>query len=557
LEKHATLTRGWVAAGLFAVALPCIAIALNGRSRPNERVDLDPHTGAAGEYGSSAALLAKENTRESASASMNAERSARDASSSAAWPESGARDSESATARAEGSARDSIAPSSRAGESAPARPSRFVAELMSQGALGAGAQDARSRTSRGKLGSGERGSTNGLALLAKKAVVVGPEGREVVDNALVLVKDGKIESLGPARTTPVPAGYEVVDCGDKWLVPGFIDLHCHIAGKSFLINDINDMVYMTNPELRASSVVQPGNPNLLRGVAGGVTSVLFIPGSGTNMGGQGVLLKTGLDTYEEMQIRNPGSLKLAQAGNPERWAIGVGRSLMNWNTRSTFRRGLAYAQQWKEFEDGKGPKPERNIQWDVFRELLAKRTQVSTHTQMYQVVEMTLTMVRQEFGLDVYIDHGEFAGMRSAKQAQDLGVSAIVGPRELDGTIWQLSPGSDGKFIGIAAGYQEAGHKMIGFNTDSPIVAEEELPVQATMSVHYGFDNSKMDAVRGLTIVPAMTAGIDKRVGSLAPGKDADILVVTGDPIDPRNTVETVFIEGRRVYDIGREKRRW
>jgi imidazolonepropionase-like amidohydrolase len=147
--------------------------------------------------------------------------------------------------------------------------------------------------------------------------------------------------------------------------------------------------------------------------------------------------------------------------------------------------------------------------------------------------------------------------MRAAKQAQDLGVPAIVGPRELDGTIWQLSPGSDGKFIGIAAGYQQAGHKMIGFNTDSPIVPEEELPVQATVGTHYGFDNSHMDAVRGLTIVPAMTAGIDKRVGSFAPGKDADILVVSGDPIDPRNSVDVVFIEGRRVYDSSREPRRW
>jgi imidazolonepropionase-like amidohydrolase len=432
-----------------------------------------------------------------------------------------------------------------------------LAAPRADGQITAGLREAHAPGYPRKPSSGEHGSPNGLALIASKALVVGPEGRDVVDNALVLIKDGKIESVGPSRATPIPAGYEVVDCGQKWLVPGFIDLHCHIAGKSFTINDINDMVYMTNPELHASAAVEPGNPNLLRGLAGGVTSVLFIPGSGTNMSGQGVLLKTGLDTYEAMQIRNPGSLKLAQAGNPERWAIGVGRSLMNWNTRNTFQRGLAYARQWKDFEDGKGERPERNIQWDVFRDLLAKKTQVSTHTQMYQVVEMTITMVRQELGLDVYIDHGEFAGMRAAAQAQALGVPAIVGPRELDGTIWQLCPGTDGKFVGIAAGYQQAGHKMIGFNTDSPIVPEEELPVQATVSVHYGFDNSHMDAVRGLTIVPAMTSGIDKRVGSLAPGKDADILAITGDPIDPRNHVDKVFIEGRRVYDAGTEKRRW
>lgn len=408
------------------------------------------------------------------------------------------------------------------------------------------------------------GAPKGFAIRAAKALVVGEDGRGVIDRAVVLVQDGKILRIGQAREIEIPEGWEVVDCGRSWICPGFIDLHCHIAGQSFLVNDINDMVYMTNPGLRASAAVRPGNPELMRGVAGGVTSVLFIPGSGTNMGGQGVLLKTGLSTYERMQIRNPGSLKLAQAGNPERWTIGVGRALMNWNTHNTFQRGIAYAKRRLAEKKGlgddrtkDGPDLDRNIQWDVFPWLLEKKTQVSTHTQMYQVVLRTLTMVRQEFGLDVYIDHGEFDGMRTAELAQEIGVQAIIGPRELDGTIPRLCPGSDGKFVGIAAGYQQRGHKMIGFNTDSPIVAEEELPVQATVSVHYGFDDSEMDSVRGLTIVPAMTAGIAQRVGSLAPGKDADILVVTGDPIDPRNVVLRVFIEGESVYDSTKEARRW
>ncbi len=396
---------------------------------------------------------------------------------------------------------------------------------------------------------GARGCARGLALHARKALVTGPDGRGVIDDALLVVRDGKIVSIAPAREAQAPADCEFVECGERWICPGFVDLHCHIAGKSFLINDINDLVYMTNPELRASAAVEPQTANLLRAVAGGVTSVLFIPGSGSNMGGQGVLLKTGLETYDEMQIRNPGSLKLAQAGNPERWAIGVGRSLMNWNTRNTFERGLAYAKRWREHEQGRGPRPEKDIQWEIFRELLEKRTQVSTHTQWYQVVLMTITMVRRDLGLDVYIDHGEWAGMRAAPLAQELGVPAILGPRELDGGNPAASPGTDGRLVGIAAGYQQAGHKQIGFNTDSPIVPEEELPVQATVSVHYGFDNAQMDAVRGLTIVPALTAGIDARVGSLTPGRDADILVTQGDPIDPRNAVEIVFIEGQRVYD--------
>jgi imidazolonepropionase-like amidohydrolase len=164
-------------------------------------------------------------------------------------------------------------------------------------------------------------------------------------------------------------------------------------------------------------------------------------------------------------------------------------------------------------------------------------------------------MVRQQFGLDVYIDHGEWYGSKLAAFAQELGVSAIVGPRQVDPSSPTLD--TDGKVLGIAAEYQRNGHKMVGFNTDSPIVPEEELPVQATVAVRYGFDDTHMDSLRGLTIVPAKTAGIAGRVGSLAVGKDADIVVATGDPIDPRNSIEMVFIEGQRVYDTQAEVRRW
>jgi imidazolonepropionase-like amidohydrolase len=403
---------------------------------------------------------------------------------------------------------------------------------------------------------GERGAPSGVAHLARKIAVVGADGRDVVNDGVVLVRDGKIEAVGPRSALAIPAGYQTIDHGERWITPGLVDLHCHIAGQSFLINDINDMVYLTNPELRASAAVAPQNPNLKRAIAGGVTTVLFIPGSGTNMGGQGVLLKTGLPLYEEMRVRDPGSLKLAQAGNPERWSILVGRSFMNWNTRNTFARGLGHAQA-RQGKSADELRQMRDIHWDVFPWLLDKRTQVSTHTQIFQVVLTTLTMVRQHFGVDVYIDHGEWFGSKLAAMAQELGVNAIVGPREIDRFTPGLSIDTDGQIQGIAAGYQKAGHQNVGFNTDSPVIPQEELQCQAAVATRYGFDASNMDALRGLTIVPAKTAGLGDRVGSIAPGKDADLLVCDGDPVDPRTTVEAVFIEGRRVYDMRLEERRW
>ncbi|TAJ17713.1 MAG: hypothetical protein EPO68_08970, partial [Planctomycetota bacterium] len=143
--------------------------------------------------------------------------------------------------------------------------------------------------------------------------------------------------------------------------------------------------------------------------------------------------------------------------------------------------------------------------------------------------------------------------------AQKMGVPAIVGPRSIDPPsrfFINWAEVREEGFIGLGAGWQKGGHQMIGFNTDAPVIPGEELLVQATMAGHYGMDGSKLDLVRGLTIVPAITAGLGDRVGSLEPGKDADILVIRGDPADPRSGVERVWIEGRDVYDVKRQPRR-
>ena len=396
---------------------------------------------------------------------------------------------------------------------------------------------------------GEPGG-KGLAILTAKALTVPLEGEQFIDNAVVLVKDGLIEAVGRAADTPIPMGYEVLDVGDRWLSPGMVDLHSHIAGTW----DINDTVYLTNPGVRASVAVRPGDQKMKQGLAGGVTTILFIPGSGSNIGGQGILLKTGLDDYDAIVVRDPGSMKLAQAGNPERWTIRPGRAFMNWNTRNTLQRGVAYA---KRYEESGG---EKDLQFEVIRSLYKGEAQISTHTQIYQVANMTLTMVAQELGLPVYIDHGTFDAYRVAPRAMELGVSAILGPRSIDvpSALMMRWAGSNPERIqGVAAGYQDQGMKMIGFNTDAPVIPQEELSLQASLGARYGMKYDQLETIRGLTIIPAKTAGIDHLVGSLEVGKHADILITTGDPADPRCSVEKIFTEGQVVYDAAAGKRRW
>jgi len=110
-------------------------------------------------------------------------------------------------------------------------------------------------------------------------------GKPII-NGTILVSNGKIEALGPRAQIKVPTGYTEIDHGDKFAMPGLVDVHSHVGGSG----DINEMVYQTNPELRVLDVIRPHNDQLKVAAAGGVTTICFIPGSGTNMGGWGALM---------------------------------------------------------------------------------------------------------------------------------------------------------------------------------------------------------------------------------------------------------------------------
>ena len=389
-----------------------------------------------------------------------------------------------------------------------------------------------------------------VALLSAKILTAAEEGPQVVDNGVLLIEGRTIRAVGKQGEVEIPAGFDVIDLGDQWLMPGMIELHAHVAG-SF---DINDTVFLTNPGLRVYTSVVPENESLVRALAGGVTSMLYIPGSGSNIGGHGVLLKTAFPHYEQMEIRNPGSMKLAQAGNPERFAWGVARSFMNWNTNDTLKRGIAYAQQWIDWEAAgsvEADKPEIDIQFEIFRWLVPKIAQVSTHTQIYQVVMQSLTVVVEEMGMPLFIDNGTIGGWKTGAKVEELQVAAHVGPRNVDSPAswfmgWAQNMHHEG-FRGVAAGYQQAGHEMIGFNTDAPVIQDTEFTMQAAMAVHFGLDDSNQEAVRGLTLNPAKAAGIDHLVGSLEVGKQADVVVISGHPADPRSRIHKVLIEGRHI----------
>ncbi len=361
------------------------------------------------------------------------------------------------------------------------------------------------------------------------------------ERAVVLVENGRIRSVGEAE---IPAGAEVLDFPTAWITPGLIDLHCHIGGT---LRDINEMVHPANPELSTRATIDPDSELLKDAVAGGVTTVLYIPGSGTNLSGFGTLMHTaGGRTIEDLIVRFPGAMKVAQAWNPERGGGDLGQSRMGmwWGLRRVLQEAKVYHEAKSANEaGGSRPAPRPRPDLELMRGLFQKKWPVIIHTADARDVMGTVRMFHDEFGLPCIVSHGEFGGYKAAAEIAKRGLPANIGPRQYDWTIMVY----EGRCDGIAAKYFEAGVERLSLNTDSPVVSEEELIVQAAMAVRLGLPEET--ALRGVTIEPAKAVLISDRKGSLEPGKDADLVIWSGNPLDVRNRPLLTMIRGKVVYD--------
>ena len=386
---------------------------------------------------------------------------------------------------------------------------------------------------------------------AFRAAKVLPITAPPIVDGVVVTRNGTIEAIGRAADVQVPDGYELVDCGDAILLPGLIELHCHVASESF---DLNDTVHPTNPEFRTLDLIGLEHEQIRLARAGGVSTALYIPGSGSNMGGFGTLTKTWGTSPEEALVRFPGSLKIAQAGNPERGSGDLGSDMMGMSEglRMTLLEGRRYWQAHEAWQQGRGDKPPLDPTLELLRGLFRHEYPVSVHTQIYQVVLQTLQQLREELGLWTVIVHGTFDGFRLSEEARRFGVAVAGGPRQyhfdratgrMEGLLGNWALGGQHGWRSPVLGL---GRDGVGVNTDSPVVPQEQLPLQAAMGVRLGWPHEW--ALRGLTINAARFVGIDHRVGSLEVGKDADLGVWSGDPIDPRSYVELLVVNGTICY---------
>ncbi|MCB0057053.1 MAG: hypothetical protein KDE45_08510, partial [Caldilineaceae bacterium] len=207
-----------------------------------------------------------------------------------------------------------------------------------------------------------------------------PIDRAPIVDAGIVVQGARIVAVDRFADLTLAADTPVFDVGERIVYPGFVDLHHHVSSGG---GDINDMNMPLNPALRTLDTVKPSAELIRQTVSGGVTTTLFIPGSGTFLSGFGALLKMrGGGTLEAMVLEELGAMKIAQGYNPERDAGELGATRMGSSELlyQLLDRGRDYAAAWRAFDAGTGPKPELDVELEQLRRVFDKQVPVLIHT---------------------------------------------------------------------------------------------------------------------------------------------------------------------------------
>ena len=378
--------------------------------------------------------------------------------------------------------------------------------------------------------------------------VVHPMDAPVIPRGFVLLEGDKIAAVGPMEA--LPAGYsgEVLDAEGGHILPGFIDAHCHLGlfgdALGFEADDGNESTDPCTPQLRAVDGVNPLDRGFREAREGGVTTVLTGPGSANPIAGQFAALKTDGRWVDEMVVKAPIAMKFALGENPksvynERKETPVTRMA----TAAIIRENLAKAQEYQDKQSKAEEDPDEDVpDYDAKLEALAPVATgaLPAHFHAHRADDIaTAVRISGEFGLKLVVVHGTEGYLVPELLAQ-ANVPVITGPCLTD----RSKPELVGQSLSNPARLRAAGVK-VAICTDHPETPIQYLPLCAAMAVRGGMEPE--DALAAITRDAAEIAGISKRVGTLTPGKDADVVVTSGHPFDWNGEIRAVFLSGKRV----------
>jgi imidazolonepropionase-like amidohydrolase len=376
-----------------------------------------------------------------------------------------------------------------------------------------------------------------------------PISGEPLDSGTILVTGGKITAVGP--DLDIPDGATVIDAAGGWVLPGFIEAHGHVGvheeAEGWAGSDSNELTEPVTAQVRALDAINPADLGFRDAVSGGVLAVNVNPGSGNPIGGQTAALKCWGRTVDQMLLKAPAGMKSALGENPKRvYGERKQSPSTRLGTAAVIRAALVDAANYLAKLEAEQRKPDderkhvdRDLKLEALGRVLRKEIPWRQHCHRADDIATALRLA-EEFGYDLVIDHGTEAHLLAdILAAKDIPV--IIGPLFTSRSKVELrnrSLDNPGKLASAGV--------TIAITTDHPVVPINFLAHQAALSVKHGLDRDT--ALRALTINPARIIGVDDRLGSIEPGKDADLVIWSGDPLDVLSRVTRALIDGEEIY---------
>lgn len=364
-----------------------------------------------------------------------------------------------------------------------------------------------------------------------------------IEQGVLIVQNGKITVVGDARTVRL-GNVEIVDLKGKTIMPGLVDTHSHIGEGAGA-----DGSGPAQPETRVMDAINVRSSSIQTAQSGGLTTVNIMPGSGHLNSGQTIYVKLRdgriLDDLfiKTDDGRIAGGMKFANGTNPIRTGGG---SFPGTRAKSVsiMRENLIKAQEYrdkiKKAGNDKSKLPARDLALEALVEVLDGKRIVHFHTHRHDDILSALRL-QKEFGFRVVLQHVSEAWKVADEIAAAKVPSSII---LLDSPGGKLET-TDIRFENAAA-LDKAGAEF-GFHTDDGIVDSRFLLRMAALGVRAGLSREK--ALYALTMAGAKMLDLDKRVGSLEAGKDADFIVLSGDPLSVYTHVLQTYVEGQKVFD--------
>ena len=365
------------------------------------------------------------------------------------------------------------------------------------------------------------------------------------DRGTVLIDGGKIVEVGEG--VQVPSDAAVVDAAGKVVLPGFVESHSHVGiwgdAVAWEGRDFNETSDPVTPQMGALDGINPFDPAFRDVLAAGVTTLLTGPGSANPIGGEWAAIKPVGRIADEMVLRYPCGLKLALGENPKRVYGDQKKSpITRMGVAALIREALVKAQRHaaalERAERGAAEPPERDLRLEPLVRALRGEQKTRVHAHAAQDIATAVRLAR-EFGLDLVVEHAT-EGWKIADFLAREKVPVSLGPFHVGRPKVEMAP-----LTLRAPGILARAGVTVAIHMDAT-AATAYLPLFAGLAVREGMDEG--DALRAITINAARISGVADRVGSLEPGKDADVLVLSGHPFALMTRPERVYVNGELAH---------